>query len=559
MRTHWTVSASLCAVIAAIPVGGSGVAGASPCAPAWSPTVGQPGLGNLVRTMAVFDGELYVGGAFTSAGGVEAMRIARWNGATWSDVGGGFESDVYTLAVFDDGSGPALYAGGTFVTAGGPEGITVSRIARWDGAEWSDVGGGVWSQSNPDQSAIRTLQVYDDGNGPALYAGGTFTVAGGFSALRIARWDGMSWSGVGGGVSGSPVSVDRMTVFNDGNGDGLYVTGAFATAGGVAARNVARWDGQSWSTLSSGLLGGYGYSMAVFNDGRGDALYVGGDFTSAGGEEVSRIARWDGAAWEPLGPGLSTGIIGVMTLLAYDDGSPFAAVTNGGGALFAGGGFGNAGELSVNRIARWNGQEWATVANGVAGGFLPVVTALGIYDGPVGPAIFAGGIFSLANSQPANNIARWSPTAALEILEHPQDESVAAGSPVSLSVVASGTATITYQWRRGGEALADGGRISGATTATLTINPSMAQDSGEYDVLVSNACGPIPSEIATVSVKGRLGDLNGDNVVDVFDLLLLLGAWGECADPPPGECPADLNGDGWVDVFDLLALLGNWG
>jgi hypothetical protein len=53
------------------------------------------------------------------------------------------------------------------------------------------------------------------------------------------------------------------------------------------------------------------------------------------------------------------------------------------------------------------------------------------------------------------------------------------------------------------------------------------------------------------------GDLNADGVVDQFDLLMLLAAWGECP-PPPDDCDADLNGDGVVDVLDLLVLLGNW-
>jgi hypothetical protein len=53
------------------------------------------------------------------------------------------------------------------------------------------------------------------------------------------------------------------------------------------------------------------------------------------------------------------------------------------------------------------------------------------------------------------------------------------------------------------------------------------------------------------------GDLNGDGVVNVSDLLILLGAWGDC--PQAEACPADLNDDGVVNVSDLLILLENWG
>jgi hypothetical protein len=61
--------------------------------------------------------------------------------------------------------------------------------------------------------------------------------------------------------------------------------------------------------------------------------------------------------------------------------------------------------------------------------------------------------------------------------------------------------------------------------------------------------------VDTDAPAGPIGDLNGDGVVDVLDLLILLAAWGDCGD----ECPADLNGDGVVDVSDLLILLSNWG
>jgi len=52
------------------------------------------------------------------------------------------------------------------------------------------------------------------------------------------------------------------------------------------------------------------------------------------------------------------------------------------------------------------------------------------------------------------------------------------------------------------------------------------------------------------------GDVDGNGVADVFDLLELLSAWGSCAEP---ACPADLTGDGAVNVFDLLELLASWG
>jgi hypothetical protein len=51
------------------------------------------------------------------------------------------------------------------------------------------------------------------------------------------------------------------------------------------------------------------------------------------------------------------------------------------------------------------------------------------------------------------------------------------------------------------------------------------------------------------------GDITGDGVIDVNDLLAVIGAWGAC---PPGSCPADLNGDGFVDVDDLLLVISNW-
>ena len=59
------------------------------------------------------------------------------NGTTWSALSGpanGMDNKIVALAVYNDGSGAALYAGGDFTTAGG---VTANRIAKWNGTRWS--------------------------------------------------------------------------------------------------------------------------------------------------------------------------------------------------------------------------------------------------------------------------------------------------------------------------------------------------------------------------------------------------------------------------------------
>jgi hypothetical protein len=314
---------------------------------AWSPL--GPGLSgtsnSAVAALAVFDDgggpALYAGGLFTFADGVPANGIARWDGSTWSSVGGGFEMSgaegaANALAVFDDGGGPALYAGGWFTSAGG---VDASYIAKWDGTSWSPVGSGT-------NSPVVTLAVFDDGAGPALYAGGSFTSAGGVAASRIARWNGSTWSPLG---SGMDWSVRALAVFDDGGGEALFAGGAFTTAGGASANSVAKWDGTTWSPLGTGMSGtsaGNVAALAVFDDGGGEALFAGGVFASAGGIAAKNVAKWDGSAWSPLGSGVDGFSFPYVAAFApFDDGA--------GAALYAGGAFTSAIDSGDSYLARW--------------------------------------------------------------------------------------------------------------------------------------------------------------------------------------------------------------
>ena len=72
--------------------------------------------------------------------------------------------------------------------------------------------------------------------------------------------------------------------------------------------------------------------------------------------------------------------------------------------------------------------------------------------------------------------------------------------------------------------------------------------------------------LTPVPVPNDPGDINGDGVVNVTDLLIVINNWGVClGPPPPAGCPADVappgppQGDGAVNVLDLLFVINNWG
>jgi hypothetical protein len=298
-----------------------------------------------VDAMAVRDagGEqtLFAGGSFTTAGGVQANRIAQWDGSSWAPLGSGMDWVVSALVVHDDGGGPALYVGGGFGTAGG---VTATRIAKWDGATWSSLGA---MHLVGRLSWVLALTTFDDGNGSALYAGGDFTSAGGVPANYVAKWDGSSWSALGSGMNST---VKALVVLDDGSGPALYAGGTFTSAGGVAANRIARWDGTGWSALGDGMNNGV-EALAAHDDGSGRALFAGGSFTVAGGVAANRVARWDGTGWSALGSGMNGSIdlfvVGsIKAFVGYDDGT--------GSALIAGGLFTSALDSGDSFVAKWS-------------------------------------------------------------------------------------------------------------------------------------------------------------------------------------------------------------
>lgn len=294
--------------------------------------------------------KLLAAGQFTQIGGTSARVLAYRDDSSWYQFPGvdvvTFQGDrlINSICEFDEDGpqgpkAPALFVGGAFILASGAS--NTNGIAKWDGAAWQPVGGGI-SQTGVSTPTVYAMCVFDDdGSGPhlpALYVAGRFDFAGNVNAKHIAKWDGSTWTALRGGLQDYATCLCTFDTDREGpNPPELYVGGRFHQAGQVptvGASKVARWNGLRWAGLGAGL-NVYPSAMSLFDpDGRGPqplALYVGGEFTTAGSLTAPGLARWDGQSWQGLDGGVQSYHTGIKAMRSY--------LSNGSPSLFFGGDF----------------------------------------------------------------------------------------------------------------------------------------------------------------------------------------------------------------------------
>src|ERR1051325_4977118 len=291
--------------------------------------------------------------------------------------------------------GTNFYVGGEFTEIAG---VHARRLARFDGQNWSEVGGGVNGQ---DWTSVQALCA----DGTNLYVGGFFTQVGGLMATNIAKWAGDHWESLGDGATVLGFSSFTPSVhalyFQNSN---LYVGGRFDYANGVGATNIARWDGAQWYSLGNGvsltrpsdphMAANLGHVSALTGDGTN--IYVGGQFVSAGPLQTTNVARWDGLQWQSMAPAFDRGLSGNADPLVWDNIRSLSWHKN---ALYVGGDFQLvAGQKGVG-LARWDGSSWQVPVLLEGGEFLPVIKSIL----SVGDKLYAAGSFDRVNGQSASN------------------------------------------------------------------------------------------------------------------------------------------------------------
>jgi len=302
----------------------------------WS---GLAPLNGAVHAIAFANGRLHVGGTFTNAGGnANADFLAAWNGTAWEPVcngavGPAFSGNVLALRAI----GSVLFIGGTFQNAAGiPSADYLLACNVITGATSSTVAVD-GNMSGP------VYALTSDSNG-TLYVGGAGININGVPAIDyVGAYDG-TWRamGSGPGPGGSAVTTFVRALASD--GVNVYIgTDALDIAGIPGANHVARWNGV-WNAMGSNYFSTSTSITALAVDGA--RVFAGGTFQNANGDPLAdSIVRWDGVAWNSMG----SNDAGEGPLNASAN-----ALATLGSRLFVGGSFTSAGG---NTLARFIAQS----------------------------------------------------------------------------------------------------------------------------------------------------------------------------------------------------------
>ena len=331
---------------------------------------GDRGLQGYVQALLEFQGSLVAAGSFrfmTPRGWSPTHLVARWDGERWSAMDESLRGSATCLARF---RGDLIVGGDLHDPENGIDGI-----ARWDGrslegdprppSRWRSMGpyvGGV----------VEALAVLRD----TLYAAGPYLVP-----PTVSRFDGIRWQSIASSFSG-------YEIYSLGTHRGeLFAGGQFDSIGGVAAHNVARWDGRAWHALGPGVSGSVNALASADSD-----LIVGGGFFHAGGFPAFGLALWNGSLWRPF-PGVITQN---TRTLWVQRGQVFACadllLRQIAPGLPAG--------TDLGKIARWDGRDWHPLGSGANGRLM----TLAEWDGD----LFVGGDLTEVGGKASFRIARWA-------------------------------------------------------------------------------------------------------------------------------------------------------
>lgn len=331
--------------------------------------------------------------------------------------------------------------------------------------------------------------------GAVVYNGLIYFVGGGTPFIDptndIFTFDGLSWNTAG--VLPDGIKMQGMGIANY-NGS-IYTLGGFFTSvasGYHGSATVMTYNGNEWKQSA------FPYPNRVLYPGlasfQGKLYGLGG--ISEGGVGVgfsfgTNVFCFDGSGWtEVAGMPKSLYAMGVSVLGKY---------------LYVAGGMDLYNKYSTN-VYRFDGISWMEVDS------LPVAVVAPGMETFNNSLVLVGGA-QFPKERATNRVYRFVPLSlAPQIIKQPEAYNTASGASVSLGVEAVGDPTLKYQWRFNGKPISNG------TNAVLEFENAQTDQTGDYDVVVTNPYGSVVSSAAHVIVATYAvwGD-NRDQETDIFN------------------------------------------
>ncbi len=329
------------------------------------------------------EGNLYIGGGFSEVGGVDAQKLAKYNGQEWESIGEIGSGLVYKLKIIGD----RLYTGGSFKNV---DGTPTDKLAYLENGEWLPM---PFEFSGQDFNIVQNL---GESNGNLIIAG-IFQFAGNYFANGFAIWKGSEFEYLfpdgDNGISSITYSITNL------DDESLYAGGAFNTMGKISSPGLAYWTGDEWKDCA----GGIDPPAIVYSTDKGQGkIYFTGWFLFANGKSLNNVAGWDPLTndYIRLGDGIDGGD-GTLGPIKYTE-------KFGESILYAGGGFRESGGKTMNYVTQWDGESWKPMGKGVysrPGGFSRVYE---LEADEIG-MLYVGGDFDSVSAGESVNCAVWNP------------------------------------------------------------------------------------------------------------------------------------------------------
>lgn len=228
----------------------------------------------------------------------------------------------------------------------------------------------IWSPLGQGTNGIVTALYADDVNNE-LIIGGAFQTP----YLGICKWNGLSYSSLGSGILGNAVYCIKPY-----NGD-LIVCGDFHTAGGISVNNIAKWNGIQWLPMGNGFNGtdAYVFDLEIFNG----ELYAAGSFTTP----IGNVAKWNGIDWVSINADADGAVQDLKTF---------------GNELILTGEFDTIAGIPASKAARYDGNNFSSFSSDI---FDDQIIGHGLASD--GNEILMTGDFTTINTVDYNHVALW--------------------------------------------------------------------------------------------------------------------------------------------------------